>query len=67
MFISHGIALAVAALAALGFLSARGFSDSLLSYSYAASHQGFVAIGAYVLKKSPQLLDNKLRMVAFAL
>ncbi len=63
MFISPAIALAVAALAALGFLLG-GFP--IVIVIRAASHLVFVAIGAYVLKKSPQLLDNKLRMVAFA-
>lgn len=63
MFISPAIALAVAALAALGFLLG-GFP--IVIVIRAASHLVFVTIGAYVLKRSPQLLDNKLRMVAFA-
>lgn len=63
MFISPVVALAVATVTTLGFLLG-GFP--IVIVLRAASHLIFVAIGAFVLKKSPQLLDNKLRMVAFA-
>ncbi|NLW12369.1 MAG: hypothetical protein GX028_10200 [Clostridiaceae bacterium] len=63
MFISPAVALAVAAVTTLGFLLG-GFP--IVVVLRAASHLIFVAIGAYVLHKKPNLLDQKLGLVTFA-
>ncbi|MDD4683332.1 MAG: hypothetical protein PHQ55_09220, partial [Eubacteriales bacterium] len=56
MFISPAVAISVAAGATLGFLLG-GFP--IVIVLRAASHLIFVAIGAILLQKRPQLMENK--------
>lgn len=63
MFISPTVALAVASVTTLGFLLG-GFP--IVIVLRAASHLIFGAIGAYVIKRRPRILDQKLQLVVFA-
>ncbi|MDN5315142.1 MAG: niacin transporter [Clostridiales bacterium] len=63
MFISPAVAISVAAGATLGFLLG-GFP--IVIVLRAASHLIFVAIGAILLQKRPQLMENKVKLIGFA-